>query len=121
MKLSARKQAGGFTLVEIMIVVTIIGLLLLIAIPNFFKNREIAQSNTCISNLRVLDTAKQLWGMETGKGDDDEPEEEDLVGYGLYLTKMPHCPTDGTYYFNTIGEWPSCDAGGGLVHVFADE
>ena len=44
MKLSARKHAGGFTLVEIMIVVTIIGLLLLIAIPNFFKNREIAQS-----------------------------------------------------------------------------
>jgi prepilin-type N-terminal cleavage/methylation domain-containing protein len=120
MKLQSSRRAG-FTLVEIMIVVAIIGLLLLMAIPNFMKNREVAQRNTCISNLRVIDTAKQLWGMETGQGDDDEPDESDLVGFGLYLKQMPGCPADGVYSFNTIGEWPSCDAGGGTAHVFVDD
>lgn len=108
-------------MIEIMIVVTIIGLLLLMAIPNFMKNRQLAQTNTCVSNLRVIDTAKQLWAMETGQGDDDEPDESDVVGFGLYLTKMPLCPGNGTYSFNTVDEWPSCDAGGGTAHVFAED
>ncbi len=120
MKLKSARNAG-FTMIEIMIVVTIIGLLLLMAIPNFMKNRQLAQTNTCISNLRVIDTAKQLWAMETGQGGDDEPEEVDVVGFGLYLSKMPLCPANGEYYFNTIDEWPSCDALGGAAHVFADE
>ena len=121
MKLSKVKMSGGFTLVEIMIVVAIIGLLLLLAIPNFMKNREVAQRNTCISNLRVIDTAKQLWGMETGKGNDDEPDDGELVGLGLYLRKQPNCPGAGNYSFNTIGEWPTCDFGGGVGHEYTDE
>ena len=118
MKLAKLKAKDGFTLVEIMIVVAIIGLLAVIAIPSFFKNREVAQKNTCISNLRVLDTAKQLWGMETGKGDDDEPDESDLVGFGLYLKKMPVCPASGQYLFETIADAPTCDFNGGAAHVF---
>lgn len=120
MKLKLSRNAG-FTMVEIMIVVTIIGLLLVIAIPNFTKNRQLAQTNTCISNLRVLDTAKQLWSMEAIKGDNEEPEEGDLVGVGLYLKKMPACPGKGNYSFNTVSEWPTCDAGGGSAHVYSGE
>jgi prepilin-type N-terminal cleavage/methylation domain-containing protein len=120
MKLKLSRNAG-FTMVEIMIVVTIIGLLLVIAIPNFTKSRELAQRNTCISNLRVLDTAKQLWSMEMVKGSSEEPDESDLVGVGLYLKKMPLCPANGVYSFNTVDEWPSCDAGGGTAHVYAGE
>lgn len=120
MKLKLSRNAG-FTMVEIMIVVTIIGLLLVIAIPNFTKSREVAQRNTCISNLRVLDTAKQLWGMEFLKGDADEPEMSDLVGPGLYLRKLPSCPAKGEYSINTLEYWPSCDAGGGTAHVYAGE
>lgn len=118
MKLLKPNSKDGFTLVEIMIVVAIIGLLAVIAIPNFFKNREVAQKNTCISNLRVLDTAKQLWGMETGKGNDDEPEESDLVGFGLYIKRMPICPAQGEYTFEVIADPPTCDFNGGTVHLF---
>lgn len=120
MKLKLSRNAG-FTLVEIMIVVAIIGILLVVAIPNFFKNREVAQRNTCISNLRVIDTAKQLWGMESGKHDADEPDVADLVGAGLYLKQMPKCPGGGSYSFATIGEYPECDLGGGTLHVLTGD
>src|ERR1043165_3025687 len=61
-------KASGFTLVEIMIVVAIIGLLAAIAIPNFVKARENAQLNSIFNNLRILEGAKDQWALENKQG-----------------------------------------------------
>ncbi|MEJ5167576.1 MAG: prepilin-type N-terminal cleavage/methylation domain-containing protein, partial [Arcobacteraceae bacterium] len=87
---------SAFTLIEIMIVVAIIGLILAIAIPSYLKTREVTYARTCAGNLRLIESAKQIWGMENGKKPTDIPTEADLVGPNLYLKEMPRCPAGGT-------------------------
>lgn len=102
----------GFTLIEIMIVVGIVGMLATMGIPNFLKSRTRSQANACVSNLRVLEDAKQIWGMENGKRDGDEPAEAELIGPLLYIKKLPECPSGGTYTINPLGVKATCSIGG---------
>ena len=61
------RQPNGFTLVEIMIVVVIIGLLAALAIPGFQKIREASQDKAVLSNARQLAAATDQYMMEYGK------------------------------------------------------
>ena len=61
------KNRGGFTLVEIMIVVAIIALLAAIAVPNFLRARKRSQATRCLEDLRILDAADDQYAIETNK------------------------------------------------------
>ena len=101
---------GGFTLVEIMIVVAIIGLLAAMAIPSYSRSREQAYLNTCIANLRQIDGAVQLWALENKK------QAGDPVGYSDIRPFLKHevtCPAGGTtfedsYTLTGVEQSPAC-------------
>lgn len=107
MKIQNNKRSG-FTLVEIMIVVAIIGLLAAIAIPNFVKARAGAQKNTCIANLKQIDGAKQQWALDNKKGGTDTPGTTDLYGTSLYIKVSPTCPLSGAYTIGNVDTLPTC-------------
>jgi len=92
-------RGAGFTLVEIMIVVAIIGLLAVIAIPNFVKARATTQANACINNLRKIDAAVNQFALEAGKNTGDVVTEDNVKPYiKLNLAgKIPKCPSGGVY------------------------
>ena len=101
----------GFTLVEIMIAVVIIGLLLAVAVPNFLRARENARTKTCRANLYQIQGAKERWAMDNNQPGTATPSMTDLVEPGVYLKGNPKCPSGGTYEPERLDEGPTCSIG----------
>jgi prepilin-type N-terminal cleavage/methylation domain-containing protein len=108
----ASNRIRGFSLLEIMIVVALIGMLAAIAIPNLVKARSQSQANACLNNLRQIDNATQEWALEHGKGPSSGVIYDDIQPY---LKSEVLCPAAGSgatfalsYSVSTVSNKPSC-------------
>ena len=112
-KINARR--GGFTLVEIMIVVAIIALLAAIAVPSFLRARKRSQATSALETARLIDGAKDQYAIENGKSSTVTPNWSDLTVYvktgsALYLALSANvAPIDSlnnTFTMNNIDKPP---------------
>ena len=113
-------RPSGFTLIETMIVASLIGMLAAIAVPNFIRSRTSAHTSVCINNLRTIDYAIQQWALEE-KQQTQAPVQ--FTNISVYLKSSVLCPAGGTtfgdsYSISLVGTQPLCQRFP-LVHVIA--
>jgi prepilin-type N-terminal cleavage/methylation domain-containing protein len=110
MTIRSSKAIEAFTLLEIIIVVTILVILASIAIPNYIAAGPAVKTRTCIANLRAIDAAKEIWALKNKKkaGDPVIPSEVDSLIKGA----PGQCPAGGRYEYQPVDAVPTCTVPG---------
>lgn len=89
----------GFTIIEIMIIVAILGLLIGIAVPNVIRSKRNAIRNTCIQNMQLLTYAVEQYALENNASSGTTPPENDIWGTDTsYIKDKLKCPEGDSYY-----------------------
>lgn len=103
-----KKFNSGFSLVEIMVVVVVIGIILAIALPNYFTSTVASKRASCIANLTKIDVAIDQWALENGiaPGTLISGSDEDDIYDNHIKGARPKCPSGGTYVFHEVGSRP---------------
>lgn len=124
-KMRRAQDQKGFTLVELMVVVVILGILVTIAVPLYKAQTEKAKKATCFANQRMIESAIVQWSMDPDNENAGIPELGDLVEDG-YLLSEPKCPsnndtndndTNDTYNINPDGSVTCTTDGHNRVEV----
>jgi len=105
---SSSNRRSGFTLVEIMITVAIIGILVALAAASFLRARDATRTRAIQKGLTVIDDATRQWVIEKSLGPNDTmPTLEELLEEG-YIRVSPKPPVRGTYFaataYSELGE-----------------
>ena len=112
------RRRYAFTLIEILVAITVLAIIIGIAIPNFLRARETARTRQCITNLQRIDSALTQWAIDNhASGSTTPPTLPELCGSGTttYLRTTPTCPLGGSYGITSVTSPPTCSIGG--LHV----
>jgi len=106
------RKSEGFTLVELMVVVLIIGILVAIAIPVFNAAKSNAQKRSCYANQRTIEGAAQTYSADN---DGNMPANVGVLS-PAYIKVAPGCPADpaipkAAYSINASGTVANCTYG----------
>lgn len=117
-----KRRRRGLTLIELLVVIVIIGILMVVAIPNFLTARENARLRACAENMKMIETAVEQYAIHNHlSGDQSPPTVEQLFSAGYFRT-MPVCPSGGHYSIegNINAYVIECDIHGKLTELMGN-